>query len=255
MGLLFNYTGKIRKLSKEAIPSQIIDEWEQTLKGERERILNNVFTQIPDEQAFITKLAEPASAAYGAYVNPAYPKASRAIIKHVVKLKAAYNDWKSSLEAALAEGGAFETNVTAKKEKWRNVRYALAAVGEKSLLGLGALTKAVRVMTGDLAVTAHFGADDSLTGTPTNVFTPEYATYIKPVFIAKGVYAAYYAFIADDFGDAQTRDWYLSHANEDFQEMLNFFKRADMTFSTLSLTLSYDESTGAINVNAVAETQ
>jgi len=254
MGLLFNYTGKIRKLSKEAIPSQIIDEWEQTLKGERARILNNVFAQIPDESAFIAKLAEPASAAYADYVNISHPKAFAAILKHKTKLKTAYNDWKSSLESALAEGGVFETNVTAKKEKWRNVRYALAAVGEKSLMGLGALTKAIRVMTGDKTVTAYFGTDDTFTGTPTNVLKPDYATFIKPVFIAKGVTAVYYAFLFDDAGDTNSRNALLNGISEEFQEMLNYYKRTDMVFTTLSLTLSYDESTDAINVNAVAET-
>jgi len=254
MALLFNYTGKIRKLSKEAIPSQIVDEWEQTLKGERARILNNVFAQIPDESAFIAKLAEPASANYESYVNLNHIKSYRAILKHKMKLKTAYNDWKSALESALAEGGVFETNVTAKKEKWRNVRYALAAVGEKSLMGLGALTKAIRIMTGDRTVTAYFGADDTFTGTPTNVFKMDYATFLKPVFIAKGVFAVYYAFLLDDAGEITQRDDTLDAVSTEFQDMLNYYKRTDLNFTTLSLTFSYDESTDAINVNAVAET-
>jgi len=254
MGLLFNYSGKIRKLSKEAIPSQIVDEWEQTLKGERARILSNVFAQIPSEPAFIAKIADPASAAYEDYVNPEHPKSITAILKHKMKLRTAYNDWKSALEAALSEGGTFETNVTAKKEKWRNVRYALSAIGEKSLMGLGAITKAVGVMTGDKKITAYMGTDDSLTGTPTNVFKLEFARYVKPILVAKGVFASAYAFLADDANDTATRNSIISSVNSDFATLLNVFKRDDLTFSTLSLTLSYDESTDTINVSAVAET-
>ena len=254
MPVQFDYTGIIRKLDKTAIPDQIVSEWQETLLAEKDRIYANLTAQISNETEFINKIAEPSSEAYESFVNPNHPKAQEAILKQKLKLRGAYSDWNNSVQAAFASGGAFENGVNTKKDKWRNVRFALGAVGEKSLLGYGAVVKAVGLMTGDSKIDAYMGADDTLTGSPYNVFLSEFARYVKPMLIAKGVFAANYAFLADEAGDNTTRDNILNAVNTDFDTILNAFKRTDVTFVQLTLEMSYDDVNDYITVHAVAET-
>lgn len=254
MPVQFNYTGIVRKLDATAIPSQIVDEWAQTLLAEKDRLYSNLMNQIKDESSFISKLADPSSAAYAGFVNQSYPKAATAILKQKLKLRNSYNAWKNSVQSAFASGGVFETNVNAKKEKFRNVRYALSAVGEKSLVGLKPIVKAVALLTGDKTIKAYMGADDTLTGDAYNVFKAEFANYIKPMLVAKGVFATTYAFIADEANDTSTRDSIISSANTDFASILNAFKRTDVTFIDLRLQLSFDTANKYVIVTARAET-
>jgi len=254
MPVQFDYTGIVRLLDPTQIPSQIVDEWRSTLLAEKDRIYANLTSQIANETDFINKLADPSSNAYQDFVNPNHPKATSAILKQKLKLRAAYSDWANAVASAFQSGGAFETNVTSKADKWKNIRYALGAVGEKSLIGLGAMAKVVGIMTGDSKITAYLGTDDSLTGSPYNVFDPNFARYVKPMIVAKGVFAVAYAFYADQAGDTSTRDSILSNVNTDFDTILNAFRRTDVTWVNLDLSLSFDDVNGYITVSAVAET-
>lgn len=254
MPVQFDYTGIARKLDESAIPSQIVQEWYETLIAEKDRIYANLTSQISNETDFINKLADPSSEGFEDFVNPSHPKATQAKLKQRLKLRSAYSDWIDAVQDAFASNGAFETGVTNKKDKWKNVKYAIAAVGEKSLMGLGAIAKAVAIMTGDSKITAYLGADDTLTGSPYNCFKTQFTRYVKPMLVAKGVYGIAYAFMADVAGDSTTRDNILSSVNSDFDDILNAFKRDDVTWVQLDLELSYDDVNDYITVHAVAET-
>lgn len=252
------YTGYITKIDTAAIPDDLLNEWSETLKGENDRILNHLLTQIPDEASFKNKLATPAADGYEDYVNPNHPKANIAKLKHRLKLGKAYADWNNAVNSAFTIDpntglSYFMSQVDAKKDRFRRVAYTLSAVGEKVLFGWNALTKAVMMITGDQRLPYYIDSakGDSLNGTPDYGIDPNFSQYVKPMLIAKGVFGAIYAFYADEAGDATTRDNIISQVNADFDTIIGAFKNP--AFTTVDLSYTWDDVNKRIRVDAVVQ--
>jgi len=253
MAVEFEYTGYVIDVPEAEIPQVILDRWKESLIAERDRIKNNLLTKIPNETEFKDKIADASSDAYEQFVNPSFPGADIIKLKQRVKLERAYNKWLTGVQAAFAEGGTFETNVEAKADKFKEVRYTLGAVGFKPTSGYGAIVKAVMFHTGETKVMKYITANDNVTGQPYRTIKESQVKYVKPMIVAKGVYACVLALYANEAGDTTLRDNILSSATTDIEEVINALKRTDVTFSALEYELSWDDAESKIKVYAKAE--
>ena len=199
---------------QDAVPTEIMDEWETTLKAERARILSALTEKISNATEFMTKLAEPSADAWENFVSSTWPDVELIKLKQRVKLKGAYDGWNTGITNAFAEGGTFDTNVTNKKEKFQKARYVLGSVGLKYLIGWGPAYKAMGYITGDQRVALYVTADDTVTGTPQNVFPASIVKFVRPMGVAifnQGLVLAYYA---HENGLTTERDAIITNIND-----------------------------------------
>jgi len=240
------YIGYVKPVSPQLM-EDIIAEWEREAKGARARILDHLKTKIPDESAFKAKLVSPAIAKYGDYVNPEYPRSDYALLKFRTKLGRAYRAWDSGISSAFAEGGAFETNVTAKKGKMVNAKYTIGAVGQRVPVGFNAIVKAVMAIVGDGRLPTYIEPDkeDSLDGTPLNVFDDKVVNYVKPPLIASAVRACVFSHYANEAGESDLISDTLFDFNEFASKVIASFKKPE---ATASFTLEWDSDRIAVKV-------
>ncbi len=187
------------------LPQRIVDEWETTLKGARQRILDSLAkfldpTTGPGE--FSSKIADASSDAWEQFVNPNLPDADLLKLKQRVKLASAYDAWSTGVQNAFAPGGSFENNVTAKKPKFQeNIKFTIGAVGFKpDPENWGPAVKVALLVTGDTRVPRYLTPGETLNGSPTNAFG-DMAKYVRPTIISIYTYGAvlmHYALIAND---------------------------------------------------------
>ena len=199
---------------EDSVPEDIINEWEATLKGERARILSALTTKISNATEFQNKLATPAADQWSNFINPDWADSDFIKLKHRVKLKSAYPSWNSGIQGAFAEGGTFETNVSLKKDKLQKARYTLGATGLKYLLGWGVAYKAIGFVTGDARVMLYMGANDTVTGSPTNIFPTTVVRFVRPLGLAiftQGLVIAHYA---HENGLTSERDAVITAVNQ-----------------------------------------
>jgi len=254
MAVLFEYTGYVEPIPESEIPQDVLDEWKETLKAERDRIKANLLEKIATETDFKSKIAEASADAYANFVNPNFEGADMIKLKQRIKLMRAYNPWKAGVESAFAEGGTFEKNVEAKADKFKAIRYVLGVVGHKPDKGYGAVVKGVMFHTGEKIVLRYITAEDSYTGTPTPTLKTAFVKFVKPMIVAKAVQACVLAIYANEGGDSSTRDSILSNVTNDINTILDAFKRDDVTFSQLAYELTWDTNVNKIKVHAIAET-
>ena len=237
MSYVLEYKGYYKPL--DSVPSEILDEWESTLKAERLRILNALMEKIPDSDAFVRKIAEPAYEGWSEFVNPSYPDADFIKLKMRIKIKTAYPAWSSGVQNAFAEGGTFETNVSAKKSKLQKLRYVLGAVGLKYKIGWGPAYKAIAVITGDKRVDEYFTTEDSFSGEIVNAFPDGVVKYVRPMAIAILTQGFVLAQYAHENGLETERDAVISKINTILDNSVE--KLIDTTkYSALEMQLGYD---------------
>ena len=254
----FSYVGKIVWITDPSqVDTEIFNEWEQTLKNERARILHGLQTQIPDEANFVNKIAEASAEEYANFVNPNYVDADIIKMKQRVKLRRAYPDWKSGIESAFAEGGAFETNVTNKRSKFeKRVLYTLSLVGYKygGPDKWGPLAKAVHLITGDITVERYMGANDSLTGHAYNVIKPLHRKFFKAHVMGAGVRFGVLAKFADEAGYTDLRNQCINNFNTLVSDLINALALDNIDKANTYIKLVFDESTGEWRIEAKATT-
>ena len=223
----------------DSVPEEVVNEWETTLKGERARILSALLAKIPNATAFQDKLAEPATTAWAGFINPDYEDADFIKLKHRVKLKGAYDAWNSGVNDAFAEGGTFELNVTSKRDKFQKARYTLGATGLKYLSGWGVAYKAIGFITGDTRVMLYMTANDSVTGSPTNIFPTTVVRFVRPMGIAiftQGLVIAHYA---HENGLTSERDAVITAINQKLADsILKLYDTAAWT--SVAAEIGYD---------------
>ena len=239
-------------LPADSVPTEIMDEWETTLKGERARILLALLEKISNASEYIDRLATPSADAWANFVSDTYPDADFIKLKQRVKIKSAYDAWNSGVQAAFAEGGTFETNVTNKKDKFQKARYTLGAVGLKYLLGWGVSYKAIGYITGDSRVALYLTGEDAVTGTPQNIFPTDVVKYVRPMGIAifnQGLILAYYAHEA---GLSSERDAIISAINTKFSNsLLKLYD--DANWQNVAIEIAYDSVADKIYAHVHAE--
>jgi len=223
----------------DSVPTEIMDEWELTLKGERARILSALQEKISNSSEYITRLAEPSADAWEAFIASDFPDADLIKLKQRVKVKGAYEAWNTGIQNAFAEGGTFETNVTNKKSKFQKARYVLGSVGLKYLVGWGAAYKAIGYITGDQRVPIYLTAEDTVTGTPQNVFPANVVKFVRPMGVAifnQGLILAYYA---HENGLTSERDAIITNINNKLNStIVPLIDTA--TWASLTAEIGYD---------------
>ena len=235
-----------------SVPTELVSEWETTLKGERARILNALLEKIPNATAFINRLAVPASERWSAFINPEWPDRLMVLLKHGTKLKGAFASWSEGIQNAFKEGGVFETNVSAKKDKFQKARYTMGSVGIKYKTAWGPAYKAIGVISGDTRVTVYMGANDTFTGTVTNVFllgATKYARAIAVPAITQGLVIAQYAHEA---GLTTERSQVISVVNSKLANTV--LKMVDTDRFDVQLKIDFDSVANKLYVYTKAET-
>lgn len=229
--------------------ADIMDEWESMLKGARDKIKTNLGKKIPDEPTFKLKIAEMSNIRYRQYVNPEYLRANIILMKHKVKLGQAYSKWRSGVDSAFAPDGVFEKNVTAKKDKFYEVKYTLGAVGKAATLLWGPVVKATYTITGDPRVKNNLRPDDVLEGEVVNAFVEAYTKFLRPMMISKSVEAcvlASYAHLGDLISE---RNAILSDHKSFMDTLFSKFLKAG---ATAEMEIEFDEAVGKFKVTATA---
>jgi len=230
----------------------IKNEWEQTLKSERQRILDALTTKIASSADFQNKIADASSDRYEAFlasVGSGWDK-DLITIKQRVKLARAYDNWLNGITNAFAEGGTFETNVTNKKDKLDALRYVIGAVGHKALATWEPVVIGALLLTGDTRPTRYFDANDTLSGTHEGVFDPAIGRFVVPSIIAKATQAVVIAKYADEGGLTTIRDSILSNANTVIDNLVNVALDETHKGSGYDVTyvLSWDTVSGHVKV-------
>ena len=235
------------------VPSDIMDEWEATLKGERTRILSALQAKIADETAFLNRIATPAYNAWQNFIDSEYPDADLIKLKMKIKLKGAYDAWSEGITNAFAEGGTFETNVTNKKAKFGKAKYTLGAVGVKYLNGWETAYKAIGMITGDNRVPVYFDADDTVSGSPVDVFPAGVGRFARAIgvpIIVQGLVIAQYA---HENGLATERDAVITNVNNKLTNSV--LKMVDTSaYPTVTLEIGYDTESDKLYAMSEAET-
>jgi hypothetical protein len=235
----------------DSVPTALMDEWESTLKGERARILNALQTKIPNADEFISKLANPSATAWASFINDAYPDADLIKLRQGIKVKKAYSSWSGGIQTAFAQGGTFEQNVTAKKSKFNMARYPMSSVGIRYLSGWGVAYKCMGFISGDNRVMVYMGANDSVTGTPTDIFLAGAGRFARATgvpLITQGLVMAYYAHEA---GLTTDRDAVITAINNKLNNTVE--KMVDTSkWTNVDVCIGFDAVAGKLYARATA---
>jgi len=210
------------------IATAIKDEWETTLKAERARILSALQTKIPDSSNFADKIADASSdqfASFLATVGGAWD-VDMIETKQRVKLATRYSVWKTGIEEAFKSGGTFETNVTAKKAKFSELRRVIGLVGHKALGTWNPVAMGVLLLRGDTRCARYFDANDSFSGTLENVCDPRKGALCTPSLVAEMVQACVLAKYANEGGLTAIRDTIITNSNTRIDEILQVMLNA-----------------------------
>lgn len=252
MVLVVEYIGPVDKTTvPSGLVNEIISKWESTLLARRDLIYNRLLTKIPDEASFLSRIADASADQWENFVSPYYPRADFIKLKQRVKISIAYPRWSAEVIKAFSPGGIFETNVSAKKDRLAQVIYTLANVGAR-YMGWGPGYKAVGAITGDTRITRYVGANETLTGTPVNVFPEGVVKFVRPALIALLTQGAVLAMYANEKGFSDLRDAVITTVNTDLDTIVNGLKKPEYTVAYVHL--EFDAAAGVINVHARAET-
>ncbi|MEM2445927.1 MAG: hypothetical protein QW734_04655 [Candidatus Bathyarchaeia archaeon] len=244
-----SYTGFYVPL--DATPSRIKDEWKDEMLGAREKILNALKTKIVDETSFKNKIATPSSNKWQLFVNPNYLDIDLIKIKQKVKLSGAYLSWKTGIESAFSETGAFPKNVTDKADKFDKVRFTLGAVGVKYLVGWRCAYKAMGAITGDVRILQYLDPNDSLSGDVYNYFPAGIAANVRALgigIIVQGLIVAEYAHRA---GLSSERDAVITAINAKLDDSV---EKLPASGNTVSVSIAYDSVADKLKVVATGST-
>ena len=233
-------------VTKRALPSRIVDEWETMLKAARTRILASLsrfFDPDNGRARYLDQIADASSDAWSSFVNPAYPTAELIKLKQRVKLAAAYSSWLSNIQSALQPDGRFEQGVTANKTKFENnIQYTIAAVGFKPDLSWGPAAKAALIVTGDTRAPRYIVLPEEFSGTPANLF-PALGRYVRPMIISNYTFGSVLALYAIEANDTTARDAVLNYVNANLNEIKRL-ARDCAAGGWFAMELRYDEARG-----------
>lgn len=238
MSVVVEYKGYYSPLSE--VPAEIMNEWENTLKAERDHILAALQEKIANATDWLNKIANPAYNRWSGFVAPDWEDRDFLMLKYRIKLKGAYDEWSNGIQNAFAEGGTFETNVTNKKSKFQLARYPMGAVGVKYKTAWGPAYKAIAVISGDERVTTYMGTEDSFSGSVCNVFLTGAARFARAVAVPAIVQGLVIAQYAHEEGLTTERDAVISAVNTKLSNTV--LKMIDTSaYSEVLLEIGFDD--------------
>lgn len=159
-----------------SVPSNVAARWETDLLAQRAYILSALNSKVPDAATFQKVIATPSSTRFSAFllsVGSGFD-ASAIVSKQNAKLSASATQWLTDVNAAFQSGGSFDTNVALKSSKFLNAVYTIAAVGYTPTLAWGPAAKIVLLLNGDTRPLAYPLTGEVISGTPVNVFDPDF---------------------------------------------------------------------------------
>ena len=245
MSLVLEYKGYYTPMDQ--VPAKIKDKWLNTLLGRRELIYDRIMTKIPDDNAFITKLADPSSEAWKDFVSPYWANAQMIILKQNVKIHIAGPRYRSAVIKAFEPGGIFETNVQLKADRFNQARYPLGGVGIRYLVGWGPEYKAVGLITGDKRVKKYITTGETFSGNAVDVFGPGKVKFLRPTLIAMLTQGLVLAQYAHEAGFSDLRDQVINTVNANIAEIINANKKPEYD---VTLQIGFDAEAGKLYVYA-----
>ena len=141
------YIGEVKPI---AVPVQIKDKWYEKLMELKAVIYDRIHTKIPDEQAYIDKLATPSHVAWAGFVSPYWLDADLIKLKQRIKVTIGAPRYLNNVYRAYVTEGFFDKGVYNARfvtDNLEMLRYTLGGVGIRYYMGWGAIYKAVGVLT------------------------------------------------------------------------------------------------------------
>ena len=154
------------EFSDEELPErfgEIKDDWESTLKSKVQKVWDNLHAKIPDESAYLEKLAIPSYTNFYNFVNPNFPKATRAILKQRFGVLAGATYFLNNVYYAIGMDQRFSDGVTNNKGKFESrVRLMWRITGDNDK-AVGLLPKLAMALEGDIVkLSKYIGGDDQV---------------------------------------------------------------------------------------------
>jgi len=231
------YIGEIKPI---AVPVQVKDKWYEKLIELQMLIYNRITTKIPDEQAYINKLAKPSADAWQYFVSPYWTDSELIRLKQRVKVSMAGNKYLANIIRAFITENIFGKNVYDARYKLDTIdmiRYTLGGVGIRYATGWGAIYKAVGVLTGDTRIVNYITTEDVFEGPVVNAFPENIVRFLRPALIAEMTQGAVLATFAIEHGLTALRDAVIANVNAKLSAIVNALKKPD--FTTVVLKLDY----------------
>ena len=238
----------------EGINADIAQDWEDILKAKRDKIKTRLNEVIPDEAAYQSRIADVATTEFENVLNPNYYKTERALRKFKIKVKRGGSAWLANIASAFAEGGRFETGVTANKQKFmNNVLYTLRFTGDMNKVW-GCVPKAIKAIEGKAKVLEKIkGTVDSITGTPVPMFKVAHLPRIKALLANVFVEGLVMARMGAEAGEDVSA--ILSEYNAIIADYINAtFLDASLDPANSSITLEYDSLADRLSIHIVQAT-
>jgi len=145
--------------------AEIDNDWENTLKGKRSKIITNLQRRVPDTDTYKEVIVERSNLGYTDFIGSDHPRHDEIMLKRQIKMEASASDYIANRDAAFEEGGDFEVGVSRGKSKFsRGKEIILQVVGDKDKF-IGAVPKLQLCLLGKKSVleaTIESGTVDNL---------------------------------------------------------------------------------------------
>ena len=247
-------------LTEAEIPTrfdEVRDDWETTLKAKRSKIITNLQAVIPDESAYVSKVVDRSNTAYSDFIGTDHPRYDEIMLKRQIKMEAAKSDYITNRDSAFAEGGRFETQVTANKGKFRrNAVIIWMVTGDRDKI-YGPVPKAKYVLLGSKALAEELftSADHLITSTELKPFF-KYRRYIPSVVATINKWLTHVAYaIKAGWSDDAINTKIATKANAELAGYVNTaMLNPDLDPTACAITIEKDATTGRWGVKIVEAT-
>ena len=236
---------------------EVRDDWETTLKGKRAKILTNLQRVVPDEATYLNVIVDRSNVGYGEYIGTDHPRYDEISLKRELKMENAKSDYIANRDSAFVEGGRFETQVTANKDKFRrNAIVTWMVTGDRDKI-YGIVPKAKYILQGKKTLF------DAVKGTMDHVITEtelkpffKYARYVPSVVatINKWMTMVAYA-ILNEKDDTYIDTKIATKGNDELAGYVNAnMLNPDLDPTACAITIEKDATTGRWGVKIVEAT-
>ena len=148
--------------------SEIKDDWVNTIKGKRTKIITNLSRVVPDETAYNNVIVARSNDGYKEFIGEDHPDFDRIMLKRITKMPARASDYITNRNNAFTEGGDFEKGVDESSDAFiNNLKVILRVVGDKDKI-FGAIPKLNYALDGKKSILESLltnGVDHAITTT------------------------------------------------------------------------------------------
>ena len=238
--------------------SEIGDDWENTFKGKRQKIITNLSRVVPDEDAYKDIIVKRSNEGYAEFVSPTHPDYNKIMLKRKVKMPARASDYITHRNEAFQEGGAFEQGITNNKDAFmNNVKVILRVVGDKDKI-VGAIPKAQLILLGKKALfeeVKNDTYDHVITSTELKPFF-KYRRTIATIVATLNYYLSYVVYAIDaGYDDTWIENNIVNDANAELASYVNAnLINPDLDPANSKIEITKDATTGRWGIHIVEAT-